>query len=98
MSILPSPWPLNGPRNYLAATLDITSQVYQINVYADVARLNGTIVLRIDGTLPVKDIQKIIYTYVKKYLKVNKTPKRVKNKISPQGLSRFIKIDEENVR
>ena len=63
-----------------------------------VARLNGTIVLRIDGTLPVKDIQKIIYNYVKKYLEVNKTPKLVKNEFSPQELSRFIKIDEENVR
>lgn len=63
----------------------------------NVARLNGTIVLRIDGMLPVKDIQKIIYNYVKKYLGINKTPKLVKNKISPQDLSRFIKSDEENV-
>ena len=63
-----------------------------------VTRLNGTSVLRIDGTLPIKDIEKIIYNYVKKYLEVNKTPKLVKNKISPQVLSRFMKVDEENVR
>lgn len=60
-----------------------------------VSKVNGTIVLRIDGMLPAKDIHKIIYKYVKKFLVINKTPKLVKKKILSQGLSHFIKIDEK---
>lgn len=54
-----------------------------------VSKMNNTIILRIDGTLPIEKIENQILKYIKQYLEGRDIGKNIKNNIVEKNLKQF---------